>query len=309
MRPDVLCDLVTFRMIATERSFTRAAKQLGISQSALSQTMNRLEAELGFRLLARTTRSVSTTDAGERLLAKLSPALADIASELDALAELRERPAGTIRVTAGKHAAATILWPALVRLMTSYPDILVEVRVDSSYLDIVAERFDAGIRLGERLEKDMVAIPVGPSLRTAVVGSPAYLASRGLPTEPGDLARHRCIRFRDGSGGTYAWEFEKAGREITVKVGGGPVFDDGDLMIEAALEGFGLAHVMEDQVATHVGNGTLTRVLEDWCAPFAGYHLYYPSRQQQTQAFKLFVDALRNTGSGGGRAGRLRRDP
>ncbi len=271
----------------------------------ISQTIKRLENELGLKLLARTTRSVSPTQAGERLLSTLSPALDEITAEVEALADLRDRPAGIIRVTAGKHAADTVLWPTLALLMRSYPDIQVEVSVDSTYLDIVAERFDAGIRLGERLEKDMVAVAVGPPLRTAVVGSPAYLEQHGSPQGPGDLATHRCIRFRNPSGGLYAWEFEKAGHEITVKVGHGPVLNDGDLMLKAAIAGFGLAHLMEDMVEPQLADGTLFSVLDEWCDPFPGYHIYYPSRRQPTQAFALFLDALRSgvPGAQGERAG------
>ncbi len=297
MRPDLFGALATFRTIAAERSFTRAAVRLGVTQSALSQTMKRLEAELGLKLLARTTRSVAPTHAGERLLATLAPALADITAEVAALADLRERPAGIIRVTAGKHAADTVLWPALARLVHAYPDIEVEVRVESAYrddVDLVAERFDAGIRLAEQLEQDMIAVPVGPPLRTAVVGSPAYLARHGTPRVPGDLADHRCVTYRTAGGGLYAWEFERAGHPVTVKVGRGPVLNDGALMVAAAVEGFGLAHVMEDMVAAPVASGALVRVLEDWCDPFPGYSLYYPSRRQPTQAFTLFLDAMRH---------------
>lgn len=292
MLQDVLGDLFMFRMIAAERSMTRAATRLGMTQSALSQTIKRLESRLGIKLLARTTRSVAPTQAGERLLETLIPALADIGAGIDALTDLRERPAGTIRVTTGKHAATTILWPAVGRLAKAYPDIHVEVSVDPAYLDIVAHRFDAGIRLGERLEQDMVAIPIGPPLRTAVVASPAYLALKGRPASPRELAGHRCIGYRSADGGLYAWEFEKDGRALSVRAGAGPIVNDGDLMIAAAVEGFGLAHLMEDMVEAQLADGRLVRVLDDWCPPFAGYHLYYPGRRQPTQAFRLFVEAL-----------------
>lgn len=292
MLHDVLNDLYVFRMVAAERSMTRAATRLGMTQSALSQTIKRLENRLGFKVLARTTRSVAPTQAGEQLLNTLIPALSDIGAEIEALTELRERPAGTIRITTGKHAATTILWPAVSRLLTAYPDIDVEVSVESTYVDIVAHRFDAGIRMGERLEQDMVAIPIGPPLRTAVVASPAYIARKGRPASPRDLAGHECIGYRSADGGLYSWEFEKDGRPLSVRVGAGPIVNDGDLMIAAAVEGFGLADLMEDMVEAHLKDGRLVRVLDDWCAPFAGYHLYFPSRRQQTQAFKLFVEAL-----------------
>jgi len=292
MLQDVLGDLYVFRMVAAERSMTRAATRLGVTQSALSQAIKRLENRLGIKLLARTTRSVAPTQAGEQLLKTLIPALADIRAEIAALGDQRERPAGTIRVTTGKHAASTILWPAVARLSKAYPDIQVEISVDPTYLDIVAHRFDAGIRLGERLEQDMVAIPIGPPLRTAVVAAPAYLALHRRPASPRELAGHRCIGYRSADGGLYAWEFEKDGRALSVRVGAGPVVNDGDLMIAAALDGLGLAHLMEDMVGAHLADGRLVRVLDDWCAPFAGYHLYYPGRRQQTLAFRLFVEAL-----------------
>lgn len=292
MLQDVLGDLYVFRMVAAERSMTRAAARLGMTQSALSQAIKRLEHRLGIKVLARTTRSVAPTQAGERLLQTLVPALADIGAGIDALTDLRERPAGTLRITTGKHAADTLLWPAVSRLMKAYPDIDVEISVDSTYVDIVAQRFDAGIRMGERLEQDMVALPIGPALRTAVVASPAYLARMGRPASPRDLAGHRCIGYRSAGGGLYGWEFEKEGKALGVRVGAGPIVNDGDLMIAAAVDGFGLAHLMEDMVEEHLADGRLVRVLDDWCAPFAGYHLYYPGRRQQTQAFRLFVDAL-----------------
>jgi len=292
MLQDVLGDLYAFRVVAAERSITRAARRLGVTQSALSQTIKRLEHHLGIKLLARTTRSVAPTQAGEQLLKTLIPALADIHAQIDALTDLNERPAGTVRITSGKHAATTILWPAVARLMKTHPGIKVEIDVDSTYLDIVAKQFDAGIRLGESVEQDMVAVPIGPPLRTAVVAAPAYLALHGRPATPRDLSAHQCICFRSASGELYGWEFGKDGRALTVRVGHGPVVNDGELMIEAAVEGFGLAHLMEDMVEAHLADGRLVRVLDDWCIPFAGYHLYYPSRRQQTQAFRLVVQAL-----------------
>lgn len=292
MRPELLGDLAIFERIATEGSFTRAAKQLGVTQSALSQAMKRLEQRLGMRLLARTTRSVSPTEAGARLLAKLSPALEEVASEIDQLGRMKDEPAGTVRISAGKHAADTILWPALVPFMRRYPAIDVEVCVDNAFVDIVAGRFDAGIRLGERLEQDMVAVPVGPRLRVAVVASPEYLRENGVPQRPVDLARHRCIAFGSSSGETLSWDFERDGHEVSVRPGRGPVFNDGELMVSAAIEGFGVLYILEDLVRRQLADGTLVRLLDDWCAPFTGYYLYYPSRHS-AKAFTLFKDALR----------------
>jgi len=293
MRPDTLSALAIFRVVALERSFTRAATRLGVTQSALSQTMKKLEAELGLRLLDRTTRSVAPTVAGERLLAALDPALAEVEAELAALDDLRARPTGTVRVTAGRHAAETVLMPAVVRLLAAHPDIQVEASVDDGYVDVVAQRFDAGIRLGERLEGDMIATRVGPPLRVAVVASPAYLARSGRPERPDDLHQHRCVTFRSRDGGIRPWDFEKGGRALGIRVAGGPIFDDAHLMKSAALAGLGITYLMEDQVAQEVDEGRLDRVLADWCEPFTGYHLYYPNRRQPTQAFRLFVEALR----------------
>ncbi len=244
MRPDTLSDLAVFRLVAVERSFTRAARRLGVTQSALSQTVKRLEADLSIRLLDRTTRSVAPTAAGERLLAKLEPLLAEVETELAALDDLRARLTGTIRVTAGRHAADTVLLPAVVRVLSAHPDIHVEASVDDGYVDIVAERFDAGIRLGERLENDMIATRVGPPLRMVVVASPVYFARHGRPRLPGDLREHRCITFRGRDGGIRPWDFEKRGRDLAVKVGGGPIFDDAYLMRAAAVAGLGPTYLM-----------------------------------------------------------------
>ncbi|MBR9904223.1 MAG: LysR family transcriptional regulator [Gammaproteobacteria bacterium] len=293
MRPDLLRELAMFEVIATEGSFTRAARRLGITQSALSQSLKRLENELGFRLLHRTTRSTSPTEAGARVLAKLSPALEEIAAEVGQLSDDQSEPVGTIKVTAGKHAADTILWPALVPLMRENPGIEVEVCVQDDYVDIVAERFDAGIRLGERLEKDMVAVPIGPRMRIAVVASPEYLALHGTPTKPVDISQHQCISFRNGSGELSPWTFEQDKREISVKPGRGPVFNDGDLMVAAATEGFGLLYIIEDLVDLQLSSGALVRVLQDWSEPFTGYHLYFATRHQHTRAFRKFVEALK----------------
>lgn len=292
MRIDQLNDLAVFRVVAVERSFTRAAARLGVTQSALSQTLKRLETELGVKLLVRTTRSVAPTYAGEQLLATLEPALADIAASIDALKDQRDAPGGTIRVTTGKHAADTVLWPALADLLPRHPDIHVEVSVDNNYVDIVAERFDAGIRLGEQLERDMVGIPVGPALRMAVVASPAYFAQHGRPQAPAELRDHRCVCFMRRDGATPAWEFGKDGRRVAVKAAGGPVFNDGDLLIKAATAGLGVSYIMEDQVAAALARGELERVLEDWCMPFPGYYLFYPNRRHPVTAFTVFVAAL-----------------
>ncbi len=286
--------LAMFLAVAEEKSFTRAAARLGVSQSALSHSMRRLEAKLGLRLLTRTTRSVSPTIAGERLLATLGPALDDIDDMLSSLTELRERPAGTIRITTSKHAARTILWPVVERLTAENPDIVVELSVDSGLTDIVADRFDAGVRLGERLEKDMIAVRIGPQLRMAAVGSPAYFAKHGTPITPDDLARHSCINLRfTTSGGLYVWEFEKAGRELKVKVEGQLVLNDVDLTVDAAVAGRGIAFMIEDHATEQIANGHLVRVLEDWCEPFDGHYLYYPSRRQPSPAFSLFLETLR----------------
>jgi DNA-binding transcriptional LysR family regulator len=290
-------DLTAFLAVAREKSFTRAAAQLGVSQSALSHTVRRLETRLGVRLLARTTRSVAMTHAGERLLQSVGPRLDEIDAELAALTALREKPAGSFRITAGEHAAETVLWPALARLLPRYPEIKVEVMVDYGLVDIVAERYDAGVRYGEQIAKDMIAVRIGPDIRTAIVGSPAYFARRPRPKTPQDLTLHDCINLRLPTyGGLYAWEFEKNGREIKVRVEGQLVFNNLALRMDAALAGLGLAYVPEDQVAAHVTKGRLIRVLADWCPPYSGYHLYYPSRRQPAPAFSLLVDALRYRG-------------
>ncbi|GGF30123.1 LysR family transcriptional regulator [Aliidongia dinghuensis] len=289
-----LNDLLAFLAVAKERSFTRAAAQLGISQSALSHTIRGLEERLGLRLLTRTTRSVAPTEAGERLLRSVGPRFDEIDAELAALSELREKPAGTIRLTAGGHAAETVLWPALAKLLPHYPDIKVELIIDYGLTDIVAERYDAGVRLGEQVARDMIAVRIAPDMRMAVVGSPSYFVARPKPKTPQDLMAHDCINIRLPTyGGLYAWEFEKRGRELKVRVEGQWVFNSISLRLEAALAGCGLAYLPEDQVQTHIADGRLVRVLADWCPPFPGYHLYYPSRRQPTPAFALLVEALR----------------
>lgn len=294
MRREELADLSAFAAVAEERSFTRAAKKIGTSQSALSFTVRRLEERLGVRLLSRTTRSVAPTEAGERLLLTLGPALDRIGAELALLSELREKPAGNIRITTGEHAAETILWPVLATLLPKYPDIKVELVVDYGLTDIVAERYDAGVRIGEQVARDMIAVPIGPDMRMAVVGAPSYFAGRPVPKRPQDLTAHECINLRLPTyDSIFAWEFEKRGRELKVRVDGQLVFNNMALRLDAAIAGFGLTYLPEDTAQTHLADGRLVRVLEDWCAPFSGYHLYYPSRRQLTPAFAVLVEALR----------------
>lgn len=287
-------DLSVFVQVAKERSFTRAAAKLGVSQSALSQTVRSLEERLGLRLLARTTRSVSPTEAGQRLLRTLAPRFEEIEAELTALTALKERPSGTIRINAGEHAAVSILEPAMMGFLTQYPDIRVEIIVDYGLTDIVADGFDAGVRLGEQVAKDMVAVRIGPNMRMAVVGSPGYFANRERPRTPHELTAHNCINVRLPTyGGLFPWEFEKDGRELNVRVDGPLVYNSLGLRINSALAGLGLAYVPEDQILPLVTSGRLIRVLEDWCEPFAGYHLYYPSRRHASPAFSAMVRELR----------------
>jgi DNA-binding transcriptional LysR family regulator len=291
-----LNDLLAFLAVGRERSFTKAAAKLGVSQSALSHTIRELEARLGVRLLTRTTRSVSPTEAGERLIRSAGPRLEEIEAELAAISELRERPAGTIRITATEHAADAILWPRLAKLLRQFPDIKLEIVVDYGLTDIVAQRYDAGVRSGEQVAKDMIAVRIGPDMRMAVVGAPAYFRRQGEPKKPQDLIGHNCINLRLPSGGLYAWEFEKNRHELRVRVDGQLTFNTTAQMMNAALAGFGLTQVPEGLVQPHLAKGRLKRVLEDWCPPFSGYHLYYPSRRQSSAAFALVVDALRYRG-------------
>ncbi len=287
-------DLATFAIVAKERSFTRAAAKIGVSQSALSQTIRGLEQRLGMRLLTRTTRSVSPTEAGERLLRTVGPRFEEIETELLALSELRDKPAGTIRITSGEHPATTILEPALAKLLPDYPDIRVEIIVDYGLTDIVAERYEAGVRLGEQVAKDMIAVRIGPDMRMAVVGSPLYFAQRSPPKTPQDLTAHNCISMRLPTyGGLFPWDFEKDGRELKVRVEGQLIFNNTVLRLNAALAGLGLAYLPEDQVQAHLAEGRLVRVLADWCPSIPGYHLYYPHRRQSSSAFSLLVDVLR----------------
>lgn len=294
MRRENVSDLLAFLAVARERSFTKAGAKLGVSQSALSHTVRALEERLGLRLLTRTTRSVSPTQAGERLLASVGIRFEEIEAELNALSALREKPAGAIRISAGEHAAYTVLAPALAKFLPEYPDVMVEVCVDYGLTDIVAERFDAGVRAGEQVAKDMIAVRIGPDMRMAVVGAPTYFEKHAAPKKPQDLTEHNCINLRLPTyGGLYAWEFEKGKRELKVRVGGQLTVNTMRQRLDAALAGLGIAYLVEDVAQPHIADGTLIRVLEDWCAPYAGYHLYYASRRQPAPAFSALVDALR----------------
>ncbi len=287
-------NLLAFLAVARERSFTKAAAQLGVSQSALSHTIRGLEERLGLRLLTRTTRSVSPTEAGERLLQTAGPRFEEIEAELAALGALREKPAGTIRITTTEHAANSILWPKLAQVLPEYPEIKVEIIVEQGLTDIVAARYDAGVRLGEQVAKDMIAVRIGPDTRMAVVGAPSYFERRPRPTRPQDLTTHNCINLRLPTfGGLYAWEFQKGRHELKVHVDGQMVFNGTGMILNAALAGVGLAYVPADLVQAGIAEGKLIRVLADWCPPFPGYHLYYPSRRQATPAFAVVVEALR----------------
>ncbi|EKK5511707.1 LysR family transcriptional regulator [Enterobacter hormaechei] len=296
MLKDNFNDLLSFMVVARERSFTRAAAQLGVSQSALSHAMRNLETRLEVRLLTRTTRSVAPTEAGEQLLMRLSPHLLEIEQELTALRDTRDRPAGNIRLTAGEHAMSAVLWPVLKPFMAQYPDINVEVTVDNGLTDIVDGRFDAGVRLGEQVAKDMIAVRIAPDMRMAVVGSAEYLQRFGVPETPEQLDQHRCINMRlPTRGGLYAWEFERDGRELRVRVDGQLILNSLPQRIDAAENGLGLAYVPEDAVQDALAESRLVRVLEAWCPAFTGYHLYYPSRRQRTTAFALLIAALRHS--------------
>lgn len=290
-------DLVAFVMVAREESFTKAAVKLGVSQSALSQTVRGLEERLGLRLLTRTTRRVSPTAAGERLLRTAGPRFEEIQAELSALAEMRDKPAGTVRITSGEHAAISVLAPALEKFLPDNPDVNVEITVDYGLTDIVAERYDAGVRLGEQLAKDMIAIRIGPEMRMAVVGAPSYFRQNPWPEVPQDLTRHNCIQIRMPThGNILSWEFEKDGHELKVRVEGQLVFNNIAMRLDAVRRGLGLAYMPEDQVAALISSGEVVRVLEDWCEPFPGYHLYYPNRRHTSPAFALVVEALRYRG-------------
>jgi DNA-binding transcriptional LysR family regulator len=289
-----LYDLAAFSVVAEQRSFTRAAAELGMSQSALSHAIKALEERLGVRLLSRTTRSVSTTEAGDALLRRLRPALDDISSGVDALGSLRGKPSGTVRLTATKHAVSSVVMPVLPRFLAAYPDIRVDMIIDDNLTDIVAERIDAGIRFGDIVEKDMIAVRIGPDIQMAVVGAPSYFADHPPPRTPRELSRHDCINYRlIRSGGLYAWDFQEKGRRFQVRVEGRLVFSNSELLREAALAGHGLAYVYSDEVKDEVASGKLTRILEKWCPRFPGYFLYHPSRQQMPPALTALIGALR----------------
>lgn len=291
-------DLLAFRAVARERSFTRAAAQMGVSTSALSHTIRGLEERLGIRLLTRTTRSVVPTEAGERLLGGVGPLFDGIEAEIAALGDLRDKPAGTVRITTGIHAAQTIIHPVVTRLLAEYPDIRIEINVEAGFVDIVTDRFDAGVRLGETIAQDMIAVRIGPEMRMAAVASPAYFHDHEPPRAPHDLAGHNCINLRFPThGGLYVWEFERAGRAVNVRVDGQLIVNDIALALRGALDGLGAAYLPEEYVRSDIEAGRLVRVLEDWCPRFAGYHLYYPSRRQQSPAFTLLVEALRYKGA------------
>jgi DNA-binding transcriptional LysR family regulator len=296
MQHGSLDDLRALIAVGQERSFTKAAAKLGVSQSALSQTVRELEERLGVRLLTRTTRSVSPTEAGERLLHTVGPRFEEIEAELAAIRELREKPAGTIRITATENAADAILLPKLAKLLPEYPDIKVEIIIDYGLADIVAQRCDAGVRWGEQVAKGMIAVRIGPDMRMAVVGAPSYFKTRPEPKKPHDLTNHNCITLRLPHGGLYAWEFEKGGRELRVRVDGQLTYNTTAQELNGALSGLGLAYVPEGMAQPHLAKGRLKRVLEDWCPPWSGYHLYYPSRRQSSPAFALLVNALRYHG-------------
>jgi DNA-binding transcriptional LysR family regulator len=294
MRREELVDLNAFLTVAEQGSFTRAAARLGTSQSTLSHTIRRLEDRLGVRLLTRTTRNVAPTAAGDRLIATLKPALDDISAELTALGELRTNPAGRVRITTSEHAAHSVLWPSLERLLPDYPDIDVELNIDAGLTDIVDQRFDAGVRLGESIAKDMVAVRISPDLCMAVVGAPSYFDRYERPHTPQDLGGHHCINLHLlSAGGLYAWTFKKGGRELRVRVEGQLISNDIAMIVRATTAGFGLAYVIEDRVSAELADGRLVKVLEDWCPTVPGYHLYYPNRRQHSAAFSLLVERLR----------------
>jgi DNA-binding transcriptional LysR family regulator len=297
MQRETMADLVAFLAVARERSFTRAAAQMGVSPSALSHTIRKLEERLGVRLLTRTSRSVSPTEAGERLLERVGPHFDEVSAEIEGLSELRDKPAGTLRITAGDHPAEAILTPRLAQLLPVYPDLKVEIIVSNGFVDIAAEGYDAGVRLGETLAQDMLAVSIGPELRMAVVGSPTYLEEHGVPAAPDDLSAHDCIGLRFPThGGLAVWDLEKDGRALNVRIEPRLTVNDSRLQRQAALAGAGLAYVMEELVRTDLVTGSLVQVLPDWCPPFAGYHLYYPSRRQRSPALAVVIEALRYKG-------------
>lgn len=290
--------LTWFQAVAEERSFTKAAARLGVAQSTLSHAIKQLEARMGIRLLTRTTRNVATTVAGERLLQTIAPRMTEIEEEIAALTAFRDKPSGSIRLTLSDHALETVVWPKLKPVLEAYPDISVELLLDSSFRNIVEEGYDAGVRLGESVEKDMIAVRIGPDWRLVAVASPEYLATHGRPKHPQDLVRHRCINMRqESAGGLYAWEFEKDGKELRVRVDGQLTFNNSYAMIDAAISGFGIAYVPDSLAEASIALDKLEVVLDDWSPPFDGYFLYYPSRRQNLLAFQIIVDALRHRGN------------
>ncbi|MCA6968440.1 LysR family transcriptional regulator [Pectobacterium carotovorum] len=294
-------DLLSFVTVAREGSFTRAAAQLGVTQPALSQAITGLENRMQIRLLTRTTRSVSPTAAGERLLQAIGNRFDEIEAELDNLTEFRDKPAGTVRITCGPNVLRTTLLPKLLPLLREYPDIKLEFDANHGFRNIVTDRFDAGVRLGEAIDKDMIAVPIGQPLRMAAVASPDYFAKHPIPNTPHELTQHQCINQRMvTSGGLYVWDFDQDGGDLNVRVDGQLTFNTSEHIVEAALAGFGIAFLPEEEFSPHIEEGRLIRVLEPWCAPFSGYYLYYPSRKQPSPAFSLVVDALRESGSGYG---------
>ena len=294
MLPNDLTALATFLLVAEERSFTRAAKRQGVSPSAVSHAMRTLEEEVGIRLLSRTTRSVALTEAGERLLVRLKPAFAEVGETLDQISGQTQKPAGRVRLLLPRFAVSSVLAPKLGRLHKEYPEIVLDVTTDDSRRDIVADGFDAGIHIGEYIQKDMIAVRVSPDHRAAIVGSPGYFKSHSKPKEPRDLLQHSCINFRHGSAGLYRWEFEKGKKELSVAVNGPLIVDDVALVIKGALEGLGLAFLAEHEVTSHVAEGKLIRVLQEWCQPYPGFFIYYPSRRQQPAALSALVSILRS---------------
>jgi DNA-binding transcriptional LysR family regulator len=288
-------ELLWFLAIAEERSFTKAAAKLGIAQSTLSHAVKQLEARMGLRLLARTTRSVATTEAGERLRQSMAPRIAEIEADIEAVMAYRDKPTGTVRITLSDHAMESVVWPKLAPMLRDYPDIRVELNIDNGFRNIVEEGFDAGVRLGESVEKDMVAVRIGPDWRLVAVGSPDYFRRHPPPRHPQELMQHNCINRRQSrTGGLYAWEFEKDGEEVRVRVDGQLTFNTSEAMVDAAMEGYGIAYVPESLVAPHIASGRLQLILDNWSPKFAGYFLYYPTRRQNLPAFSVVVEALRN---------------
>ncbi|TCL92495.1 LysR family transcriptional regulator [Rhizobium sp. PP-WC-2G-219] len=294
MKREDLNDMLWFLAVAEERSFTKAAAKLGTSQSTISHTIKKLEARLGLRLLSRTTRSVVPTEAGERLIRSLAPRIEELETEIDQLMEIRDKPTGSVRITLSDYAQESVVWPKLRPLLRAYPEIKVELNSDNGFRNIVEDKFDAGVRLGESVDKDMIAVRIGPDWRLVAVASPDYLATRAMPKTPQDLVGHVCINHRQArAGGLYAWEFEKDGREVRVRVEGQLTFNTSYAMIDAAVAGYGIAYVPESLVTSEIAAGRLVQILNDWCPSFPGYYLYYPSRRQNSPAFKIVVEALK----------------